>query len=222
MSWQLRHAGSPQAIGSLAPQQIAEGLVEGDYETSDEVMGPGENRWVPLEEHPHFAETVEAYNASLDEEEVDASEDHIDMNPLIDVCLVLLVIFIMAQSMAILDKVIEAPHTPKKPEGNRTETINIKDLPQHMIMLDATAEEGKEAVIKVEGQPVTLDDLPKRLKSIVFNNSKKNTLVIKHKGISHGTMVALCDAAAQANIRNVKIGVKPSKEPDKAPKPNKE
>ena len=83
MSWKLRHTGSPQAISNLTPQQIAEGLAEGDYEPGDEVMGPSDNRWIPMEEHPHFVETVEAYNESLDPEEIDGSEDHIDMNPLI-------------------------------------------------------------------------------------------------------------------------------------------
>ena len=223
MSWQLRHAGSPQAVADLAPQQIADGLRDGDYEASDEVRGPGENRWVPMEEHPHFTETVEAYNESLAEHEVNAGDDHIDMNPLIDVCLVLLVIFIMAQSMAVLDKVIDAPKAPKDVKNQpATTVIDPNHPPVNVIMLDATGEEGKAPVIKVEGQPVTLEDLPNRIKSVIFNNSKKDTLVIKHKGISHGTMVAICDAASQAKIRNVKIGVKKSEKSDTPPKPNKE
>jgi biopolymer transport protein ExbD len=210
MSWKLRHTGSPQAISNLSPQQIAEGLAEGDYEPGDEVMGPSDNRWIPMEEHPHFLETVEAYNDSLDAEVIDGSEDHIDMNPLIDVCLVLLVIFIMAQSMAILDKVIEAPKVPKKEANQRAlKVIDLSKKNDTMILLEAMGEENKEAVIKVEGQTVALNDLPNRLKSMVFNNPQKNMLVVKHQGINHGTMVAICDAAAQANIREVKVGASP-------------
>lgn len=208
MSWKLRHAGSPQTISNLTPQQIAEGLVEGDYSPGDEVMGPKDNKWIPMEEHPHFEETVQGFLDSQEEEVHDGHDDHIDMNPLIDVCLVLLVIFIMAQSMAFLEKVIEAPKT----SSNRRSTVVRTDqpLPDNMIMLNAEVKDGKPS-ITVDGSDIAVRELPARLKQIKYNNDKKDTLVIKHKGgVTHGTIVYICDAAAQAGIKSIKLGAESS------------
>ena len=211
MSWKLRHAGSPQVISNLSPQQIAEGLVEGDYAPGDEVMGPKDNNWIAMEEHPHFAETVEAFQDAQDDEHHEGHDDHIDMNPLIDVCLVLLVIFIMAQSMAFLEKVIEAPKTQSKTKA--LTVINKDQLPDNMVMLDAEVKDGK-ATLKVDGSEIAMKDLPARLKQIKFNSEKKDTLVIKHRGgVTHGTIVYICDSAAQAGLRHVKLGSEASSGP---------
>ena len=62
MSWQIRHEGSPTATGGLTPNQIIEGLNEGIWDMADEVRGPGETKWTPLESHPHFEEALADYD----------------------------------------------------------------------------------------------------------------------------------------------------------------
>src|SRR5262249_24545382 len=54
MAWKVRHEGSPQSIDVEMPQ-ILEGIEDGRWEPTDEVQGPGETKWVAIENHPQFA-----------------------------------------------------------------------------------------------------------------------------------------------------------------------
>src|SRR4051812_36025306 len=98
MSWQVRHQGSPRVVRNLTLPQIVEGLRDGLWEPTDEVMGPGETRWRPLESHPQLEEIVLALEPPAAAHPPEATS--IDMNALIDVCLVLLIFFILTTSYA--------------------------------------------------------------------------------------------------------------------------
>src|SRR5690606_10108525 len=98
MSWQVRHEGSPRTIDNLSYEQVVAGLHEGLWEATDEVRGPADPDWVRLESHPRLEEVCLDLEPSgpLTHEE----EARLDMNALIDVCLVLLVFFIITTSYA--------------------------------------------------------------------------------------------------------------------------
>src|SRR5580765_6197255 len=63
MPWQVRHAGSPQVVRNLTLQQIATGLQDGLWETTDEVLGPAEARWQAIEAHPQLADVAQDLEA---------------------------------------------------------------------------------------------------------------------------------------------------------------
>jgi biopolymer transport protein ExbD len=110
MPWRLRHEGSPQPIPQLvSTQQIFEGLRDGVYASTDEVRAPGGPKWEKLESHPEFAELCQTLQQMEDEKLHEPEDNHIDMNPLIDVCLVLLVFFILATTLAVMQRVISLP-----------------------------------------------------------------------------------------------------------------
>src|SRR6266849_9861621 len=116
MSWSVRHEGSPTVIEGLTVEQIADGLREGSWETTDEVRGPGEPEWRALENHPQFAEVAAELEPPIRGESED--ETRLDMNPLIDVCLVLLIFFMLTTTYAALQKVLDMPGVDvNKPEG---------------------------------------------------------------------------------------------------------
>src|SRR5687768_11186452 len=92
-TWKMRHEGAPQSVEGLTAELIVEGVQEGQWEPTDEVMGPGESDWKSLETHPHFAEAMAAYDPPMSPPLPD--ETRLDMNPLIDVALVLLIFFIL-------------------------------------------------------------------------------------------------------------------------------
>ena len=48
MSWKIRHEGSPQSIDNLTLEQVVEGLQDGHWEATDEVMGPQDTEWVAV------------------------------------------------------------------------------------------------------------------------------------------------------------------------------
>src|SRR5262245_38710805 len=98
MPWQLRHQGSPQAVTGLSLQQIAEGLRDGLWETTDEVMCPSDQVWQAIENHPALAELAEEIEAPPPLHRDEGT--HLDFNALIDVCLVLLIFFILTTTYA--------------------------------------------------------------------------------------------------------------------------
>ena len=44
MSWKVRHQGSPQFVEVETAEEIGEGIQDGLWEPTDEVMAPGERR----------------------------------------------------------------------------------------------------------------------------------------------------------------------------------
>src|SRR5437588_5853474 len=105
MSWKVRHEGSPRAIENLTPGQIAQGLEEGLWEPTDEVQGPRDATWAPIENHPVFADV--AGDIDLTPYKRTDEGTHLDMTSLIDVVLVLLVFFILTTGYAALQKMLE-------------------------------------------------------------------------------------------------------------------
>ena len=79
MTWRIRHQGSPRAVEGLSLAEVVEGLQDGLWEPTDEVMGPADRDWVALENHPQFAD------AALDLEPHPPrhydDETHLDFNP---------------------------------------------------------------------------------------------------------------------------------------------
>ena len=105
MPWQVRHEGSPQVVRDLTLQQIVDGLRDGLWETTDEVVGPGETRWQPIESHPQLADVAMDLEDLRPPRHQEATS--LDMNALIDVCLVLLIFFILTTSYAnLVQKVV--------------------------------------------------------------------------------------------------------------------
>src|SRR4051812_39555251 len=98
MPWRFRREGAAQEIGDLSLEQIGAGLRDGKIEPTDEVLGPGETQWQAIENHPALAELAEELEAPMPRVHDDPTS--LDMNPLIDVCLVLLVFFILTTSYA--------------------------------------------------------------------------------------------------------------------------
>ena len=116
MTWKVRHEGSPSAVEGLTLQEVVQGLLDGQWEPTDEVMGPEDERWVAIENHPQLAEVA----AELEPPgpKVYDDETRLDMTALIDVCLVLRVFFILTTSYAALQQLIDAPNlTQDKVQG---------------------------------------------------------------------------------------------------------
>src|SRR5882724_4257240 len=108
MSWQLRHQGSPKSIPDLSLGQIVEGLRDGQWEPTDEVIGPDDATWQPIESHPELAEIADEIEAPEPARRDEGT--HIDMTALIDVCLVLLIFFILSTTYGVVvQKVVPLP-----------------------------------------------------------------------------------------------------------------
>src|SRR5262245_25384759 len=115
MTWKIRHEGSPRSIEGLTATQVVEGLQDGLWEPTDEVMGPEEKQWTAIESHAQFAELA----ADLEPPPPPAHPDEtrLDMNPLIDVALVLLIFFMLVTTYETVRKVLDMPTTTRHRPG---------------------------------------------------------------------------------------------------------
>lgn len=194
MSWSVRHEGSPQSKPGLSLEQILEGLRDGQWEPTDEVMGPGESAWTAIENHPQLAEATADIEPPPTKHHDD--ETHLDMNPLIDVALVLLVFFILTASYESVRKVIEAPSISQSKDGAKT--VRAADVKQKMVRIKAFKDNQDQTVIEIEGARVEEKDLGRTLAALCDN--VRNEVLIDAQGVEWGTLVAIQDAARGAGF----------------------
>jgi len=149
MTWQLRHQGSPRVIRDLSLDQIVDGLRDGVWEPTDEVLGPADKSWQSIESHPLLAEAAEEVETPPRPRHEEGT--HLDMNALIDVCLVLLIFFILTTTYAVaVQKTV--PITMTKEGKGKVRTIKMEDVTRNMIRVNAALEGG---VIKIRVENLT-------------------------------------------------------------------
>ncbi len=213
MAWQVRHEGSPRVVRNLTPQQIVDGLRDGLWEPTDEVQGPGETRWRSIESHPQFAEVALDLEPPRPTHHPEATS--LDMNALIDVCLVLLIFFILTTSYAnLVQKVVPVPtENDASAKARAVPTISVKDIQSRMIRLQVGVDKSGKPLLHIENQPVdafTADgksiDVAKveaALKPFVRGEGHKKELLMDARGVSWETVIQIQDAARAAGIHTI-------------------
>jgi biopolymer transport protein ExbD len=199
MSWRVRHQGSPRSIEGLSVQQVADGLQDGLWESTDEVMGPNDPTWTPIESHPQFSEIA----LDLEPEPARHTEDEtrLDMNPLIDVCLVLLIFFILTTSYAALQRILDMPASSSK-DKNAPLVRTKSEVQQFTIMVQARMDNGKP-VILVENEQVEPDNLATAIKRFVRDTRKTELALDAASDVDWETVVRIQDAARGAGVNRV-------------------
>jgi biopolymer transport protein ExbD len=198
--WKVRHEGSPTALGDLTLAQVAQGLADGRWEPTDEVLGPQDTSWIAMESHPQLAEI--AAELEPPPPRVYDDETRLDMNALIDVCLVLLIFFILTTSYAVLQKRLEAPGVSANRAGPAI--VTREKVAQQMISVLVKMENGKPA-IKVEEQVIEPDRLESELRKFVNSTQKTQLLLDADEDVPQHTVVEVVDAAKGAGIEKINL-----------------
>jgi biopolymer transport protein ExbD len=205
-TYKVRHEGSPSAVGDLSLPQVVEGLRDGLWEPTDEVMGPQDAGWVPIEDHPDLAEVA----ADIEPPPAAAHEDEtrLDFTPLIDVCLVLLIFFMIITTYSMLQKRLQQPDPAKEGPGKTVwtpEKVKAQTIPVTIKMQDG------KPVIRIADQEVDPAGLADTLRHM-SKQSEKTTLSLQFDDdVPHGAVVAVQDAAAGAGLEKIMMLV-PEKE----------
>ncbi|HZY84881.1 MAG TPA: biopolymer transporter ExbD, partial [Gemmataceae bacterium] len=128
-------------------------------------------------------------------------ETRLDMNPLIDVCLVLLVFFILTTSYAALQLRLKLDDATTDKAGHVV--ITDKQVKEQMIHVIVKLEDGKP-VFRVEGKVVDEDHLVAEFLS--YAKTTRTDLLLEHDGdVPHGAVVAVMDAARGAGMNRIRL-----------------
>jgi biopolymer transport protein ExbD len=208
MAWKIRHQGSPQAR-STTLAEIVDGLRDGLWEPTDEVQGPGETGWTALGDHPQLAEVAE--EATLPPPPP-PEEERVDMNALIDVCLVLLIFFMMTATLAVaVQKTVPLPTLAEESQVKALRTIRLDQVRKQMIRINAEMDKGRP-LVRVQGQKVDVvkDDgsidgakLASELQKYTHDNPPRDEVLLDARGVNWGTVVAVQDAARSAGVHMI-------------------
>lgn len=205
MSWKIRHEGSPRSIDVASLQQVVDGLQDGLWEPTDEVMGPQDKDWVAIENHPQLAEVALDLEPPAAAEHAD--ETRLDMNPLIDVALVLLIFFILTTSYAALQRMLQMPEMKENTDPTKVIRVSPQDVKLKTVWVKVRKENGKPA-FRIEDKPVEEANLLAELSRVVKDTSKAEML-LDVQDVDWGTVVAVQDAAKGAGITRAHYLVNP-------------
>jgi biopolymer transport protein ExbD len=195
--WNVRHQGSPQSVDGLTADDVIDGVKEGVWETSDEVMGPDDTEWVPLEQHPVFAQAMAEYEPPPPKHYPD--ETRLDMNPLIDVALVLLIFFMLTTTYEELRKEFLPPPGDRTPrEGPKTDS----ELKKMTVRVTARLEGGRP-VYRVENEVVPEADLEAKFKEYREKLGHDRLAMEVAPDVPWRAVVAIQDAAAGAKFAEI-------------------
>jgi biopolymer transport protein ExbD len=199
-TWKIRHEGSPRSVDNLTLAQVLEGMQDGLWEATDEVMGPGESAWVAIENHPQLADVA------IDMEPPPArtydDETRLDMNALIDVCLVLLIFFMLITSYSILQKRLIAPQLTSD-DMTKVPVVKAKQIEEQMIYVKVTMKSETEPEIRLEGTVVSMNSLKDAFHRAVSGTTKTELLLEADDEVPHGVVVAIEDAASGARLTRI-------------------
>jgi biopolymer transport protein ExbD len=200
MSWRVRLEGSGTIIELPTAQKVLEGLCEGEWEPSDDVRGPIDRDWVPIESHAQFADAI-AEMGPPPAEEVD--ESRLDMNPLIDVALVLLIFFILTTTYSILRRTIDVPGEPEsKEEGKQAKpkpAVQEQLFKVELWMVDDRPR------LRVNDKIIEMEEVEKTLTDVVKATGKREMMLEFEGRVPWGIVAKVIDSAKAADVTSVNL-----------------
>lgn len=206
MTWKVREEGSPQVRDGLSLEQVLEGLAEGEWGPTDEVRGPADADWTRFENHPTFSDAVALEPMPRHEDE----ETHIDMTPIIDVAMVLLVFFILIFTYSVLEKRLEAAQAGVAGPA----VVTTQEVKNQMILVKA-ARENDQTVYRLEDdpKPVPADQLGAALGRFVRSTSHTTLLLAVGDDVPFGDTVFVQDQAKGVGMDKVLLAKLENKAP---------
>lgn len=195
-NWLVRPEGSETPIVLASAADVLTGLRDGIWRPTDDVKGPNDANWTTIESHRDFEDAAE----ELEPLPPEADDTHLDMNPLIDVCLVLLIFFILTITYASLERAIDVPEV--SPEGMTTQKIEYKDIKDQVFRVTAKMD-NETLVLLIEKEPVKIEDLGDRMKRIMDKTGRRVMLLDIDGNVSWGTQTAILDAAKGNGVNRI-------------------
>lgn len=120
-------------------------------------------------------------------------KNDINITPLIDVVLVLLIIFMVVTPLLERGKSVQLPRSQTKDEQSEPDVLILSLPKDHTLWLDAT--------------PVTEETLAPRLRQALAEHPGRNVMLKADRSLSVGDVRAALAAARAAGVNDVTLGV---------------
>lgn len=196
-AWLVRKEGSPDVLSLPDAGEVLAGLRDGNFLPTDEVKGPADAGWQPIEVHPTFAEAAEF----IDPPPLDVADDtHLDMNPLIDVCLVLLIFFILTITYASLERALSVPEDSADDKG--APQVRMDDIKDRVFKV-VVKMDGERPVIKIEGKEVPQNQVFTEMQTVIDTTGRKEMVLDIERDVPWGVETAIIDAANGNKVHRV-------------------
>jgi biopolymer transport protein ExbD len=195
--WNVRHAGSPESVDGLSSEDVIDGIKEEIWDPSDEIMGPNDPDWQTIEEHPVFAKAMEDYEPPPPKHHPD--ETKLDMNPLIDVALVLLIFFMLTTTYEELRKEFNPPAGERQDKQGAISNSELKSLAVRVF----ARMDNNEVYYLVEEERVAERDLEAKFTEYRTNKGVDKLAMEVEPQVPWKAVVAIQDAAAGAKFQEI-------------------
>jgi biopolymer transport protein ExbD len=201
--WQIRFEGIPETIRLSEPVKVLEGLRDGDWDPSDEVKGPADADWQAIEDHPTFADAVAEMGPPPPEPE---DETRLDMNPLIDVALVLLIFFMLTTSYATLRRVIALPPAPPEDAASKQKKEN-NPLEDRVFRVKVSMD-GERLVVQLDGTAIDPAKLKATIEDVMRTTGKREMYLSVADDVYWEDEAKVHDAAKGAGVHLIHMSGK--------------
>lgn len=199
-AWLVRKEGAHKAVELPTVEAVIAALRDGLYDPTDEVKGPTDAAFTRIEAHPALEEAaseVEFYRGD------EKDETHLDMNPLIDVCLVLLIFFILTITYESLKRALDMPDLPTQDKVTEVPKVDLRKERDKYVVVQAKMV-GDKPEIKVESKPCTVEELLKRLEEEFGKKSGERRLILDVDGaVPWGVQTQIMDAAKGNKVEQI-------------------
>lgn len=191
--WDLKNHGTDSKSTLLEFIEIQDLIVSGLISIHDEIRKEGEIVWKTLQDYPEFDETFSSKSTIKHED-----DENIDMNALIDVCLVLLVFFILLTSYAKLVQHLEAAKT--NPDS-KIPSISTSQADQKTKVV--IKKEGEKTIFYINEQPVENENLTSALKASARKLKSKDLILYYSDDVPYQAVISIQDAARAADFQQI-------------------
>ncbi len=191
--WDLRNHDSDSKSILLDSIEIQDLIVSGLISINDEIRKEGETTWKTFLDYPEFDDTF-SIKSSIKHDE----DENIDMNALIDVCLVLLVFFILLTSYAKLVQHLEAAKT--NPDS-KIPSITTTQADQKTKVVIKT--EAGKTLFYINEQVVESENLTTALKASALKLKSKDLILFYSDDVPYQAVISIQDAARAADFQQI-------------------
>ena len=224
MNWNARSATTRRTYRNLSFDQLRGLILDGELTEVDWVQKEGDQTWTEIGAVPELADAIPAFTFRRDRGiDVAEAEEDMDMTPMIDVVFQLLLFFLLISTFQV-QKAIGFPSPGDEKESQKIPTIGQLGRDRVLVSVDAQNQiellhyDQQGQLIKRE--PVKKEDLVGRLEEIAKQQRKTAVVIQADDKAHHETVVAVIDAAYQADMQDVRIaqpvevkGEKPTETP---------